>query len=144
MTGLKWNSLVWINICFQMPKCDSAQNVKICHLRNSRSKLEEHFVLLYTHTHIAYLKHFLLFIPKQDENGMPRYWKTEMQRMTFCGSFSWVMLIRHEFSFLQKQGWGNEKYITSAVQSLKYITLFPSQSPSGLKGTCLHSKPPSE
>lgn len=143
MTVLKWNSLVWINICFQMPKCDSAQNVKICHLRNSRSKLEEHFVLLYTHRRIAYLKHCMLFIPKQDENRRPRYWKTEMQRMTFCSSFSWVILIRHEFSFLQKWGWGNEKYITWAEQSLEHVTLFPSQSPSALKGTCLQSKLPS-
>lgn len=118
--NLSWNIFFWIDIsaanailmlfsnwndCFEMKqfgmnqylfpnaKMWSDQNAKTCHLCNPRSQLEEHF-FLYKHIHIAYLKHFMLFIPKQNEKRMSRYWKTEMQRIMFYSPFSWLILIR--------------------------------------------------
>lgn len=48
---------------FQMPKWDSAQNVKICHIHKSRSKLQELFFALYTHIY-RISKIFYAFHPK--------------------------------------------------------------------------------
>lgn len=100
---LKWqfgNETVWYESIF-VSKCQNVILLKTSLQFQIWSGRTFCFALYtHTHTHIQHIYNTLCFSSQQDENIIPRYWKTEMQWMTFCSCLRWVILIRHKFSFL--------------------------------------------